>query len=96
MVAGKVRSPRLMVAMAALLFGLMLALGVSCGGECSSAFDCKSNELCYRASCTPINPSPFCTVDEDCGMDGKCVAGRCALGNTMSMTSTRTSTTSGP
>jgi hypothetical protein len=80
-----------------LLFALIIALGASCAGECGSAFDCKSNELCYRASCTPRNPAPLCTVTDDCGEGAKCIAGKCEIGGgQMSMTSTMTSTTGGP
>ena len=97
MVAGKVRSPRLIGALMALMVTLIIALGASCGGECSSAFDCKSNELCYRASCTAVNPAPLCTVTADCGEGARCIAGRCEIRNgPMSMTSTMTSTTGGP
>ena len=60
--------------------GSVLMLLVSgCKGDCRSALDCKSNEFCYRAECTARNANPLCVVNEDCGANGSCVAGRCVL-----------------
>lgn len=62
-----------------LMFG---ALFSGCSGECSSAFDCKIDEVCFKAICTPASASYLaCSSNTDCADDPnfECRGGSCRL-----------------
>lgn len=57
-----------------------------CSDDCTSAFDCKSAEVCYKGTCTAaLSPDLACNTDDDCGgmpaagmpREYLCLAGRC-------------------
>lgn len=57
-----------------------------CSDDCTSAFDCKSAEVCYKGTCTSaLSPDLACNTDDDCGgmpaagmpREYLCLAGRC-------------------
>lgn len=69
-------------------YGLLLltllsgALFAGCSGECSSAFDCKSTEVCFKEICTPATASYLsCNATSDCADDPnfECRGGVCRV-----------------
>jgi hypothetical protein len=69
-------------------YGLLLltllsgALFAGCSGECSSAFDCKSTEVCFKEICTPATASYLsCNATSDCADDPnfECRGGICRV-----------------
>jgi len=62
-----------------LMFGALFA---GCSGECSSAFDCDSTEVCFKEVCTPASASYLqCSTNSDCADDPNfaCQGGYCRL-----------------
>ncbi len=69
-------------------YGLLLltfmsgALFAGCSGECSSAFDCESTEVCFKEVCTPATAAYLsCNATTDCADDPnfECRGGICRL-----------------
>ena len=65
-----------------------LTVGLGCSDDCTSPFDCKSTEICYKGTCeSGQNSALDCESDDECGMDpggGRmrpfvCIAKRCRL-----------------